>query len=1119
MTRKILLASVLIANTLAASAQGLGEGSPSPDSKMLSGTPTGSSLSSLYSPNLFDGSTNINIPVYQYSNGYGNYGISFNYDTRGVKVDEVSGEISLHWRLAAAGSITRTVKDLPDETNITTVEKFMVTDNPADDYINHNRYLKGKFVTYTETSAQQSTPNVYRDKECDDFTVSAGNMSFTFNFGKNNNIFTHPRRNVKIDLLINGVAIPATPGTTFPAGKTGFRITDELGVQYYFTEGDYEIDKGIYKNEYFPEYATATPDVVVKWVISKIIFPNGDEISYTYPENGNSTAYNQYRQDYASENFFSPYNPKYLGYNYERPYIAVRQIASIQYPNGVKAEFIYHTTDKAEDDQPMLDEIKISGGSNCKRYKLSRSKPDTRRWFLDSVKTLSCDGTVAEPYYSFEYDNTIPLPPRLSSAQDFYGYYNGDSVATPLIASEAEQKKMMIPYHQVGLSGTWYGAKRGFSLNHAQAGILKKVNNGAGGSIRLTYKANTGTSQLSLPSYPYFFGQTQLDGLCIDSIIETDDYYAGNTGITTFTFSGGQLFMPGGIFHYAQYADSATATWDTLMMQGSFLSSHQLINGSNHGYSQATVRRYAANGALLSRSDMTFTNMKDATSGMQPRYRVSGGSGHYYDYPYTDKQYLKDWEIGLPLEITEYDNNNRIVQKTINQYTFSPVDSSASAYLTNTKEIRVNSGSRKNSGPYYGWYFPYKKSFTDTYIPYTGNAQLSQVVTQRYVSDTRFISDTVWYSYDGRNNLATTITRNSRGQKVRTDEIYNYNVPATLGSVISSMNSAGLELKIASQSWLLGSSGFASDSLLSAYVNGYRYSGSRLFGRNVYALSVGSPVSYSDYTGYSGGTSTPVLYNNLNNAFTGSNITYYRKNAEVLRYDGRGNPEETQAGGQELYKAMIWDTLSGNKLAEAANCRFTDIAYTSFEYNQPGPSGELVVSRGNVSYMISQVVPAATAGTVTGNAAYRIASADVLDKVSGTMSLAASRQYVLSFWARGGVPQVTIGDISFSAPAAVLTIGSWKLYRIVATPTVAGKFTIAGPSAGTTMYLDEIRLAPAGAAMQSWTYEPLYGISSATDANGRITYYEYDKLGRQVVVRDQEKYILSKTQYTVRGAE
>ncbi len=55
--------------------------------------------------------------------------------------------------------------------------------------------------------------------------------------------------------------------------------------------------------------------------------------------------------------------------------------------------------------------------------------------------------------------------------------------------------------------------------------------------------------------------------------------------------------------------------------------------------------------------------------------------------------------------------------------------------------------------------------------------------------------------------------------------------------------------------------------------------------------------------------------------------------------------------------------------------------------------------------------------------------------------------------------------------------------------------------------------------MQSQTYEPLFGISSSTDARGRVTYYEYDGLGRQYLVKDQERNIRSKTKQVVQGPQ
>jgi YD repeat-containing protein len=88
--------------------------------------------------------------------------------------------------------------------------------------------------------------------------------------------------------------------------------------------------------------------------------------------------------------------------------------------------------------------------------------------------------------------------------------------------------------------------------------------------------------------------------------------------------------------------------------------------------------------------------------------------------------------------------------------------------------------------------------------------------------------------------------------------------------------------------------------------------------------------------------------------------------------------------------------------------------------------------------------------------------------------------------------------------------GNWTYYegRFTA-PSSASVLSIASAS---NIYLDELRLFPADAGMQCWSYKGMFGVSAETGVNGRVTYYEYDKLGRQTIVRDQDRNILSKTE-------
>lgn len=61
--------------------------------------------------------------------------------------------------------------------------------------------------------------------------------------------------------------------------------------------------------------------------------------------------------------------------------------------------------------------------------------------------------------------------------------------------------------------------------------------------------------------------------------------------------------------------------------------------------------------------------------------------------------------------------------------------------------------------------------------------------------------------------------------------------------------------------------------------------------------------------------------------------------------------------------------------------------------------------------------------------------------------------------------------------------------------------------------IDEIRVFPSDAQMTTYSYKPGYGLTSMIDANGRITRYEYDKIGRLKALRDQDGNIVKTFEY------
>jgi len=98
-----------------------------------------------------------------------------------------------------------------------------------------------------------------------------------------------------------------------------------------------------------------------------------------------------------------------------------------------------------------------------------------------------------------------------------------------------------------------------------------------------------------------------------------------------------------------------------------------------------------------------------------------------------------------------------------------------------------------------------------------------------------------------------------------------------------------------------------------------------------------------------------------------------------------------------------------------------------------------------------------------------------------------SRNYVMQWWA--------------------LSNGIWTLNQQSYTSNSA------------TLYgaIDDIRIFPADAQMVTYTYDPMKGITSETDPNGKSIYYEYDVMNRLKIIKDNAGNFLQTFCYNYAG--
>jgi YD repeat-containing protein len=214
-----------------------------------------------------------------------------------------------------------------------------------------------------------------------------------------------------------------------------------------------------------------------------------------------------------------------------------------------------------------------------------------------------------------------------------------------------------------------------------------------------------------------------------------------------------------------------------------------------------------------------------------------------------------------------------------------------------------------------------------------------------------------------------------------------------------------------------------------------------------------------------------------------------RGRAEFYSYDGSGNILD-MSKQNDLHLSYLWDYHSAFPTAEVSNADYSSIACTSFEAD----------GHGNWDY--ASAGDTLAFGSVTGRKSYALAVGNV-----ERTGLSSSQTYTITYWVKDGSGSVAIN--SGSQGTGLISRHGWTLYQ--RNVTGISSVVISGNAV-----IDELRLYPSKAQVNTLTYEPLAGVTSRCDANNRITYYEYDRFNRLLRIRDQDLNILKTYDYRYR---
>ena len=320
-----------------------------------------------------------------------------------------------------------------------------------------------------------------RDTEADIYYFNFGRHSGKFFQDELGNFYVAPRQDILIESVTNG-----------------WQITTEDGTIYTFDKGETDST----------ELGGSDQTIFSAWYLSKIQSQNRDQVinfSYNYARYDYVTLGRDVK--YALRNFqqlgggvtsCTPPNNNFLVSNsFYTP-----RLERISFENGY-IDFIATTTRCDLIGDKRLDRIEIhSSDKLLNSYELSYkyfnddggcnpTTADNKRLVLTQL--LEKNGITEKEPHVFQYDESEVLPSRLSRGQDYWGYYNGQVNNNTLVPTFA--------YIRNGATVIEPGADRSVDEAKTKAGILTQIKYPTGGTTTFTYEGNTATNtgNITLP--------------------------------------------------------------------------------------------------------------------------------------------------------------------------------------------------------------------------------------------------------------------------------------------------------------------------------------------------------------------------------------------------------------------------------------------------------------------------------------------------------------------------------------------------------------------------------------------------------------------------------------------
>ncbi|MCT4644079.1 MAG: hypothetical protein N4A74_03765 [Carboxylicivirga sp.] len=434
---------------------------------------------------LYTGTPNITIPVYDFKTDNLTIPVSLGYNSNGVKVDQIASWVGMGWSLNSGGVVTRIIRDETDE-NHTWFRPDILDINAAE----NNDF----FLNLMDYQVDQT------DQQPDLFSFNFLGYSGTFVIDEQHNGVLLDQQNLQIKLLD-------------ASGYSKIEIITPNGVKCIFADREFTVSMNLdegFSTGYPP---SLNSDGVTSWYLTTIEHPQGDIINFEYKSHNFDYIVGMSEVSAIDQGPIGLTNgdcdcPEKSALKYIKQAVQGKVLKKISSNYGNTTINFFSSLSRNDINDYRLDSIYCMDRSELKlqnkfvfKYQDSYSSKYENVQLSNSMQRyrmfLKSFSDIKNEPYVFSYYDINSLPTRLSFAQDHWGYFNAKNNS-----------------HFAGSN-----VNKETDITCLKYGILKKIEYPTGGFNEFLWEPNSYRKQLGDSQLIQWEGEFSLtQGPLIDSV-------------------------------------------------------------------------------------------------------------------------------------------------------------------------------------------------------------------------------------------------------------------------------------------------------------------------------------------------------------------------------------------------------------------------------------------------------------------------------------------------------------------------------------------------------------------------------------------------------------------------